>query len=158
MFDDTDQPTCLALWGPTVSADFEVWSNGTLLGWFSELLAARPCLPPYPPVIRFNDPSDQIGLIAVDTPSAPTIAFVPASRIDPSEIKHSSRHRTRIQVEGLADGEVPQVIVAANDILRSWREVSRDIGLTAFMGLRKDGCFRRRLDFATARAIVVGRC
>lgn len=154
MFSDTDQPTLLALWIPSSTPDFSVWAGDAFLGSYKELISLRPQLPSNPPAISFNRVDGQVGLLAVDTPSSASVEFVRPEKISPDEIKHSSRHRTRIHVDGLQEAELPDVLARANQILGEWRKGSADIGMTAFMGLRRDGMFRRRLDFATARAIV----
>ena len=41
-----------------------------------------------------------------------------------------------------------------NTTLATIREKTHDVFLTAFKGLRRDGYYRRRLDWALARAIV----
>lgn len=151
MFDDTEMPTALALFGPKASADFVVWRQDQRLGRFSELAEAlekRPCAER----IRFNVISGQIGLKAIDNTSGPTIAFCPPEEIPAEKIKHSARLVSRIEVEGLKSAE--PVIEAANRLLSDWREKTEDVLLTAFKGTRNDGRFRRRLDFANARTIL----
>ena len=41
-----------------------------------------------------------------------------------------------------------------NTRLKTIREKTHDVFLTAFKGIRRDGHYRRRLDWALARAIV----
>lgn len=156
MFVDTEVPVCLALWTPTSSTSFDVWKGDTRLGSFDDLLAAYPTAT-YPG-ITFNDPTGSIALLAVDSPSGATIRFAAGNVVDPTEIKHSSRHRTRISIDGLPARKVNDVIAAANESLRVLRETSHDVSMTAFMGMRADGCYRRRLDFATARALLASAC
>lgn len=154
MFDDTDQPVCLALWGPETSDDFTVWHGDEQVGSYSYLRSLEPRLPAAPPRVVFNDPDGQVGLLAVDSPRGPSIRFVPADEIARDEVKHSSRHRTRIHVAGLAADEVAAVLDLANRRLAAWRDASGDVGMTSFMGLRVDGKFRRRLSFDMARALL----
>lgn len=152
MFVDTEVPVCLALWGPDASPDFVVWKSTLRMGTWSELRQHWPVRSDSR--IRFNDPDGEIGLIAIDTPTSASIRFCEGSAIASAEVKHSSRHRTRITVEGLEAALIDMVIAAANERLTALREATGDIGLTSFMGLRRDGEYRRRLDFATARSLL----
>jgi len=152
MFVDTEVPVCLALWGPAHSESFQVWKGALLLGDWNALQSHRPSVSSSR--IQFNNPNGEIALLAVDSPKRPSIAFCRGEVIAPSEIKHSSRHRTRISVSGLNTKRVSLLIDATNVRLADLREATCDVGLTAFMGTRADGWYRRRLDFATARALL----
>lgn len=152
MFDDTDMPTCLALWGPEVIADsFAIWRGDEFLGFYEELaesIVPTACAHR----IQFNVLNGQIGLRAIDDTFASSIKFCNSSDIDARKIKHSARLVSRIKIINLND--VDQVIEVANQILTEWRENTEDVLLTAFKGFRKDGRFRRRLDFSNARSIL----
>jgi len=153
MFNDTDMPTCLALWGPTPQSDFEVWRGTRLLGMYRSL-AQQLDMPECASRITFNDPAGLIGLKAIDGTTGPTIAFVPASEIPIEKIKHSARLVSRIRIDDLGSDQVDAVIAAANKRLNAYRVKTGDVLLTAFKGLRNDGEFRRRLDFDTARRVL----
>ena len=151
MFDDTDMPTCLALWGIEPSVDFQIWRGDDLLGNASELtqpLVATDCKKR----ISFNDPAGNIGLRAIDNSTAASIWFCPPDEIPIEKVKHSARLLTRIQVDNLKDPE--RLIRLANLKINNWRDSTQDVSLTAFKGVRKDGRFRRRLDYANARALL----
>lgn len=152
MFNDTDMPACLSLWGPDSSHNsFEIWRGDEYLGSYNDLANAiqpTPCAAR----IRFNVISGAIGLKAIDDTSGPTIKFCDSSEIAVEKIKHSARLVSRIAVDG--DIKPEALIKQANEILAEWRISTKDILLTAFKGYRKDGSFRRRLDFANARAIL----
>lgn len=151
MFDDTEMPTALVLWGPESTEDFSVWRQGDLLGSFSDLaetLEPTPCAGR----IKFNIASGQIGLQAIDNTKNASIAFCPPGDIPAEKIKVSARLVSRIEVEGLKNAK--KVTAEANKILDKWRKDTEDVLLTAFKGPREDGRFRRRLDFKNARAIL----
>lgn len=157
MFVDTEVPVCLALWGPAHAGDFMVWKGAELLGTWAELTAAVPTVEEHrsaAAAVRFNDVGGLLGLLAVDSPKGATIRFCRAEEIAPEEVKHSSRHRTRIAVDGLDHDDVDALIAAANARLAEARDATRDVVLTSFMGMRRDGWYRRRLDFALARALL----
>jgi hypothetical protein len=151
MFDDTDMPTCLALWGPKESEDFKVWRCSQFLGTAKGLLrplrttacASR---------ISFNQIDGQIGLRAIDGTSGPGIAFGSASICPDDKVKVSGRLLSRILITGIQDPD--PVCAVANSLLAEWREHTADFALTAFKGTRDDGVFRRRLDFSNARALL----
>jgi hypothetical protein len=152
MFNDTDMPACLSLWGPDSSNNsFEIWRGAEYLGLYNDLanaLQPTPCAAR----IRFNVVSGSVGLKAIDNTTGPTIQFCDSSEIVEKKIKHSARLVSRIEIDGAIESE--KLIRRANEILSEWRTTTKDILLTAFKGYRKDGAFRRRLDFANARSIL----
>lgn len=160
MFTDTEHPVCLAVFGPETGDDFEVWSGTRLVGAWSEISAhaltekrdgtKRRSL-------RFNDKRGKIGLHAVDGTTKASIRFTRRDEVEASEIKHSSRHKTRIHVPSLRnadDATLEAVITEANRILGRWRKNTGDVLMSPFMGLREDGMYRRRLDYTNAAAIL----
>lgn len=151
MFDDTDMPTCLALWGPSPSPDFKVWRGSDLLGTASELLDPLTTTPCGTRIV-FNRADGQLGLRAVDDTRSASIAFGGPELCPDDKVKPSGRLLSRIHVTELTD--VDAVCAAANELLAQWRTRTADFGLTAFKGVREDGLFRRRLDFASARALL----
>lgn len=151
MFNDTDMPTCLALWGQKSTDDFELWRGPELLGSASNL-TALPKATECKSRILFNSLDGNIGLRAIDNSFEPSISFCLPGEIPIEKVKHSARLLTRIRVEGLA--EPNELIEIANRKITEWREATQDVCLTAFKGLRKDGRFRRRLDYANARALL----
>lgn len=154
MFQDTETPTCLALWGPDERDDFEIWCAERRLGTYNALTRQIPHATASGERLTFNTVEGQIGLRAIDNTHGPSIAFCPAGAIAEDRVRRTGRLVTRITVTGLAPDAVPDVIREANDRLKAYREATADVLLTAFKGVRKDGMFRRRLDFDTARALL----
>lgn len=157
MFEDTECPVCLALFVPEDQKidplDFQVYAENRLIGSFSALKKYVSSFSGDGISWVFNDPTGSIGLIAIDSQIGETIRFVPGSEILSSEVKVSSRSKTRIG--GIESKEQALFLIAkANDILRARRKDTKDTFMTAFKGLRKDGKYRRRLDFAQARDIL----
>lgn len=153
MFGDTEHPVCLALFGPEPAPDLEVWTGPLRLGRLSDLRRALPVRRARIQV-AFNVPDGPLGLRAVDGQKAASIRFVPGAEIPSARIKGSSRSLTRLTVEGVAPERLGDLASAANDALAEMRARTGDVFLTAFKGLRADGRFRRRLDFALARALL----
>lgn len=167
MFTDTEHPVCLAVFGPETEVDFEVWSGERLVGTWSRISAhafTEKRGGTKRRAMRFNDKRGKIGLHAVDGTEKASIRFTRRDEVAAGEIKHSSRHKTRIHVPSLRDADdatLEAVIAEANRILTRWRKHTGDVLLSPFMGLRSDGMYRRRLDYANAAAILteaVERC
>lgn len=92
---------------------------------------------------------------AIDGTRFPTIAFIEANQVPENKIKVSSRHLTRIHIPQENGVSAKQINLSLlNEKLRELREITNDFFLTPFRGLRKDGKFRRRLDFQLAKKIV----
>ena len=73
--------------------------------------------------------------------------------INPDDIKVSSRAFTRIS--GLPeDVNRDNFIDKCNSLLQEYRNNTQDVFLTSFKRVRKDGKYRRRLDFKTIRIIL----
>jgi hypothetical protein len=158
MFADTDQPVCVVCFGPGPVPPGRRWlyrGGERLLTWAA--LDALRLRPARSAAIRFNAVEGQIGLRAVDglDPEA-RIQFVPAAALDYDRrgIKHSSRLVTLIAVAGLVAERVPEVCAAANRILDAHRRATHDLLLSPFKGNTRAGVRRRRLDYATARAVL----
>lgn len=152
MFDDTKCPVCLALFTPEQTADFKIYRMNTFLGMQSDLLKFIP-QPFLQHPWKMNDPAGVIGIKCVDGNDGPTIQFCRGELIAPEKIKISSRSETR--VSGLYnDIDLDSFLSSCNDILADYRVNTKDVFLAPFKNLRKDGCYRRRLDFATAKLIM----
>lgn len=156
MFDDTEHPVCLALFSPVdrlQSCDFQLYDENTILGSYKDL--ASVLLPVQSGAVRwkFNDPQGSIGLRGVDNNKSASICFIPGAEIPSKDIKHSSRANTRIS--GLpSDISAATLIDKANELLEHYRTRTHDMMMTSFKGLRADGRYRRRLDFAAARNLL----
>ena len=158
MFEDTECPVCLALFVPAKTkanpADFELWDEGQFLGRYQDFAKV---LAPAPKAQRikwkFNDPAGSIGLRGVDNHKIASIRFVPGKEVDASLIKHSSRAVTRISGRPV-DIDLDELVKCANEALDDYRLRTHDTLMTPFKGLRQDGRYRRRLDFAAARHLL----
>lgn len=162
MFDDTDCPVCLAMFVPSSAKrdtpdDFVLYKGNFQVGRFRELAERRDGLIGVEPLNlndwKFNMPTGEIGLHAIDGTKNRTIRFVRGDEIHQSRVKPSSRSVTRI---GGIPGSisVATLVDAANSVIDDLRSNTADVFLTAFKGLRADGDYRRRLDYATARRIL----
>ncbi len=157
MFEDTEVPVCLALFVPAEqkgdSSNFMVFAENRLLGSYLDL---RNHLEEFTGVglkWRFNDPQGQIGLHAIDNQKEASIRFVLGDTIPSADIKESSRSVTRVSAN-IPSHLAVKVIDEANRLLALRRNLTKDTFMTAFKGLRKDGRYRRRLDFAQARELL----
>ncbi len=155
MFDDTDCPVCLALWKKDNTKDFKVFIGNTFIDNYSNIKKKDVLNINTPSVnISFNSINGQIGLRGIDNSKEPSIFFCKPDLIHKKYIKPTSRALTRIFIEGIDGHKIDQIIQKANQIINEFREDTGDIFLTSFKGLRKDGKYRRRLDFKRARKIL----
>lgn len=157
MFDDTECPVCLALFVPKkdILDDFLIYSNNDLVGSYLTLKKYNMKPLKYSLSIKFNDPAGEIGVITIDGTKEDSIKFLPGKLIDSTKIKPSSRSFTKISgFSNFTNLDIFSIIEESNKILLERRYNTKDVFMTAFKGLRKDGKYRRRLDFAQVRDIL----
>jgi hypothetical protein len=162
MFDDTDCPVCLALFSKhdTEKDDFDMWVGTEYVGKYQELKTHMPDHDNKSIKVKFNDPQGILGLSGVDNTKSASIKFIPGSNIPSSEIKVSSRALTRISFDKdttkLINGfGMDQFIKELNKEIKKFRSKTKDVFMTSFKGLREDGYYRRRFDFAIAKKVIV---
>jgi len=155
MFTDTYCPVCLALFTPHKSDDFFVYSNDNCLGTYKQLKKINEYIFKENYEIIFNCPDGELGLQAIDNTKEESIGFKFSEEINNTEIKKTSRSATKIKLHKQYNRkEIETIIVIANDILRERRKTTGDVFLSPFKGLRKDGKYRRRIDYKQARKIL----
>ena len=155
LFRQTNHPTGLALFGPNqkegqLCRDIDLWADDRYLGGYYQLY--RQYVPPLmanKSRIRFNRPDGNLGLIAYNLISGPSIRFCAPEEIEGYQIKPSSRFITRIAIED----SIPP-LADLNQQLATFRQRTSDVFLTSYRGLRKDGAYRRRMDFRLARRLL----
>ena len=155
MFTDTECPVCLALFVPRKeSDDFVFYVGNNKVGNYNELKKYNLSEFSKDNVNwKFNDPYGIIGVKCVDNQVSNDIYFHHGDKIKSEDIKVSSRAFTRIS--GLPDNiDLDDFIKKCNIILNEYRDKTHDIFLTSFKGLRKDGVYRRRIDFRTVKCIM----
>ena len=147
-FAETDHPVGLAMFQPGAASRCKVWSGEAEVGQLADLESLRPVPTRKGIKVRFNDPNGNAGLIAADNSTRASIRFCKVGELADVEIKVSSRFLTKLSV----DGQVR--LDDWNQYLEDLRQRSHDVLLTSFKGIRKDGKYRRRLDFDLARGII----
>lgn len=153
MFYDTDCPVCLAMFTPYSTNETKVYSMDVYLGSLEDLSKFD-----VPNTINqakwvFNDKNGSIGVKTIDSQKKADCSFFGGELIDPETIKVSSRSFTRIS--GLPENiDKNNFFDICNNILKEYREHTKDVLMTSFKGLRADGKYRRRLDFKTVRNIM----
>lgn len=153
MFNDTNCPVCLAMFTPNGSDNIKVYSNEIYLGSLNELQNTD--ITGYTETNSwiFNDKNGNIGVKTVDSQETADCGFFYGENINPNTIKISSRAFSRIS--GLPSNiDRDEFIHECNNILNEYRKQTKDVMLTSFKGLRKDGKYRRRLDFKTVKCIM----
>lgn len=149
MFLDTDNPVCLALFVPD-SKKVSIYHDSTYVGELESLKVHIPT-PRQKKELTFNHPRGELGFIAIDGTEKSSIRFCDVKEIGDYPIKVSSRMITRIKGDVAVD---QQIIKKLNQQVAAFREETSDVFLTPFKGLRKDGRYRRRMDYRLARIFI----
>ena len=97
MFEDTEHPVGLALFTPDTTPDVRIWRNNQSLGGLNELRIHLP-QPSSNRSIVFNDPSGNLGLIAIDNTVSASIRFCPPEELKDYPIRVHCRSITKIGV------------------------------------------------------------
>ena len=147
MFSDTAHPVGLALFEPEARPT-EIYSGENKMGTLGELQKRRPPPSPLAASVRFNAPDGNLGLLALDNTSGASIRFCEAEELANYPVSQTCRAITKIKVAGNPK------IEHYNRFMENFRRATGDVFLTAYRGLRKDGQYRRRLDYALARDII----
>lgn len=150
MFTDTENPVCLALFGSHPTIGIEIFDDGERIGLLHELERSLPEKTRTIEMI-FNHPNGALGFVAFDNTHSPSIRFCTGEELERYDIGFSTRMITRIHgnFENL-----PTAIDILNEKLGEFRDQTGDIFLTPFKGLRKDGKYRRRMDYRLARKFI----
>ena len=147
LFDDTENPVCLALFGPEPAAAVRIYHDEEHVGDLHALARRLPA-EKHRRNLRFNDPDGPLGFISFDDTRRPSIRFCDADEIKDYSIKTSSRFVTRIGGRGRI---TPALVSRLNRDIAAFRRDTADVFLTPFKGLRQDGQYRRRMEYALAR-------
>ena len=148
LFTDTGHPVGLALFGPEEVSDTDIWIGEEFVGSLNALESECPQPKENGVRIKFNDPRGNVGLYALDNTIEPSIRFCSVAELADYDVKLSGRHVTKLTVNG--DIEIDRW----NAFLDAFRKRTHDVLMTCYKGIRKDGKYRRRLDWQLARGIV----
>jgi hypothetical protein len=154
IFSDTECPVCLALFNKDRTDDFQIWCANKYIGKYNDIITSLNFLnTELKHKWIMNSPNGSVGCICVDSATEESICFVRGTDIASDKIKVSSRAYTR--VSGLPENvDVDIFISKCNNLLKKYRDATKDVFLTSFKGLRKDGKYRRRIDFGTVKQIM----
>lgn len=150
MFNDTENPVCLALFKEQTT-DVKIFFDNEHVGNLSNLNKFLPTTKEADKKLIFNDPNGELGFIAFDNTREPSIRFCSGYELRNYKVGFSSRMITRI---GGNFGNVEKVSDYLNKKLSEFRLSTKDVFLTPFKGLRKDGMYRRRMDYGLARDFI----
>lgn len=154
LFKFTENPVCLALFGSESVADVEIYLDNRFVGKLKELekhLPSSDCNRSNHS-IKFNDQQGELGFIGIDNNVCPSIRFCYGDELKNYQIKESSRAITRISIQDFNISD--KFIHLVNNKIQILRDKTHDIFLTTFKGMRKDGFYRRRMEYALARGII----
>ena len=148
MFSDTENPTGFALFGPNETHDIEVWDGHDRIAFLNELKNLIPRALDNGPNVKFNSPNGNLGFISFDNTVENSIRFCKVSELEDYNVKGTNRMITIIDTE--ADVSIDRL----NERLENFRADTHDMLIGSFRGIRKDGMYRRRLDWSVARGII----
>jgi len=160
LFTETDNPVCLALF-TNEKEDTMVYNDNDLLGTLEELAKHMP--PSVKPgrKIVFNSDNGNLGLICIDNTKEESIRFCPPSEIkrkneksgaiEARKMKISDRLLTKIKVDKKITESEIEIL---NTELKKVRKKTHDVFFAPFKGLRKDGKYRKRVDFIFVRNLI----
>lgn len=147
IFGDTKHPVGLALFDPDPVDDVIVYSGTKRVGTLSEIKRHRPPAV-NAPGIRFNEPEGNLGLIALDNTREASIRFCDVNELRDYKVSDKCRHITKLYVPWKVR------INDYNTIINKFRAKTMDVLMTCYRGIRKDGMYRRRLDWNLARDVI----
>lgn len=150
LFAETENPVTLALFVKKRSIDTNIFIDFKYIGLLSELKGKLPRKTDNN--IKFNSVDGEIGLIAIDNTKERSIRFCEGRDLSKYNIRNSSRSITRISIEGVRTNNT--FIELLNKNLNILRDETYDVFMTPFKGIRKDGMYRRRLDYNLAKKII----
>ncbi len=153
IFNDTDNPVALALFGENETQDTKIFYDNKSIGNLKSLKELIPSLNKEVK-INFNDPNGELGFIAFDNTKEASIKFFNGKN-DKTLIKNSSRMITRIGLEG--NHNIKELVKLLNQDIDIFRKKTKDVFLTPFKGLRDDRLYRRRMNYSLARRFIAHR-
>lgn len=146
-FEDTTHPVGLALFDNTIIEDVKIYRDNQFIGFLSEIEKKRP---PYTTTkeITFNEQNGNLGLIALDNCKEASIRFCEPQELQGYTVKKHGRHITILNIP------FKPRIKEYNDVINDFRSSTQDVLMTSYRGIRKDGFYRRRLDWQLAKDII----
>ena len=161
LFTETDNPVCLALFTKEEVKDTMVYNDETPLGTLKKLKSHMPLPVKNGRKIVFNSDEGNLGLICIDNTKEPSIRFCPPSEIkrkneksgaiEARKMKISDRLLTKMDTD---IEDVDSAIKTLNKKLDRIRKETHDVFFAPFKGLRRDGKYRRRVDFIFVRNLI----
>ena len=161
LFTETDNPVCLALFTKEQVTDTRIYNDETPLGTLKKLKSHMPLPVKHGRKIVFNSDEGNLGLICIDNTKEPSIRFCPPSEIkrkneksgaiEARKMKISDRLLTKIKVDKKITESEIEIL---NTELKKVRKKTHDVFFAPFKGLRKDGKYRRRVDFIFVRNLI----
>lgn len=152
LFMETENPVCVALFTEK-SKESKIYYDNDYVGTLEQLQSFLP-KPKKDLKIKFNSKKGNVGLICIDNNREPSIRFCNGNEIS-RDVKHSDRLITRIEFEV---EDVDKTVKILNKQLDKIRKNTHDVFLAPFKGLRKDGNYRRRIDYDLVRRMINAYC
>ncbi|MDD3534803.1 MAG: hypothetical protein PHC50_01465 [Candidatus Cloacimonetes bacterium] len=158
-FEDTENPVCVVCFDGKIKNydQIKIYKNDKYICTLDDLERHR-LKPRFSARITFNTPEGKIALRGVDSTNTQNpISFMREDELDYDTklVKASSRLITLIDIDSRYQPYVDDIIQESNQILKNYRNITKDLLLSPFKGNQKNGVRRRRrLDYKSARAIL----
>lgn len=152
VFEDTEYPVGLGLFSPVSDGCPIIYDGDDCVGTLCELEYHDLWM--YDRVktdIKFNDSDGQIMFSLCDGTGDSRIWAYKASQSD--FVKPTDRFIVRTKINAPVE-DFDRLLDIINEVISDYRTNTNDMLITSEFGLRKDGKFRRRLDFKRARRII----
>ena len=152
LFKETESPVCLALFEKIKTKHVYLYNDNVRIGELTDL-EKRYHNFEYNPYfkIKFNSEKGNLGLICIDNTIGASIRFCRVEEIG-RNIKHTDRTITKIEIPEVENMDA--FIESLNYELNIIRMNTHDVFFSPFKGLRRDGFYRRRIDYFFARKII----
>lgn len=152
LFMETENPVCIALFTKN-SKESKIYYDDVYVGTLEQLESFLP-KPRKDLKIKFNSKKGNLGLVCIDNHREPSIRFCNGNEIS-RDVKHSDRLITRIDCDVK---DIDKTVKILNKQLDEIRKNTHDVFLAPFKGLRKDGHYRRRIDYDLVRRMINAYC
>mgnify|MGYP001632806830 CR=1 FL=1 len=147
MFDDTNQPACLALFTPNKTDDFKVYINDMYVGKYNEVKNNLPKAEKQE--WSFTKPTGQIFMKSYDGKRDDERMYFAPNKNQHKQSRHYFIVNTPLDIK-----DIKMFTDICNNVLSDIREETKDIFLVARWGLREDGLYQRQITKELSRVVL----
>lgn len=147
MFDDTNQPVCLALFTPNKTDDFKVYINNTYVGKYKETKNNLPKAEKQK--WSFTKPTGQIFMKSYDGKRDNERMYFAPNKNQHKPSRHYFIVNTPLDIK-----DINTFTDICNKVLSDIRNETKDVFLVARWGLRDDGLYQRQITKELSRIVL----